>query len=231
MKSHSLLLCLIVCVVSASSIPTLCQDAERSALLHLKQGFSIHPSTSIDPSVYPKTLSWKSTGNVSTDCSKWDGVECDELSGHVIVVVFMVTNSTLFELVHLQTLNLADNNFSQLDVSYNQLTGPIPQGGQLSTFDKDSFIGNAGLCGNPLSKKCGNPEIQAASPNESSSKEDGDSTDVIGWVIRSMGYISGLVVGVVIGCTVSDENHDWFVETFGRRQHKKSKKMKQRGIR
>ncbi|GAB2240824.1 hypothetical protein Droror1_Dr00021342 [Drosera rotundifolia] len=120
---------------------------------------------------------------------------------------------------------------SQLDVSYNQLTGPIPQGVQFSTFNNDSFIGNAGLCGSPLSKKCGNPEVRAASPNESPSKEDDVSTDVIGWVIRSMGYISGLVVGVVIGRMISDENHDWFVETFGRRQHKKNKKKKQRGIR
>ncbi|GAB2213301.1 hypothetical protein Drorol1_Dr00021325 [Drosera rotundifolia] len=149
------------------------------------------------------------------------------------------------DLAQLQSLDLSHNRLSgeipqgltqltflsQLDVSYNQLTGPIPQGRQFSTFDNDSFIGNAGLCGSPLSKKCGNPEVPAASPNESSSKEDVDSTDVIGWVIRSMGYISGLVVGVVIGRMTSDENHDWFVETFGRRQHKKNKKKKQRGIR
>ncbi|KAL9255545.1 Receptor-like protein [Drosera capensis] len=509
MNSHLFLRCFMICyVASASSSPILCHDAERSALLHFKQGLSIHPSASIDPSAYPKTLSWKSTGNVSTDCSKWDGVECDELSGHVIGLDLSSSclygsiqpNSTLFELVHLQALNLADNNFrgeipeafcnatslkvlilpsnrlsgkippclfnlsshleildldhndlhgtipeaftsscklkrlflgtnriegalprslvncsvlealvlenniivdtfpiwlsghpglqaiflgsnklhgplpqkfgigfpslyqielsdnqftgnmsdelfddlyamqklrlqsseievaidllggempiqyswshfgssypiisvdlsknrlvgkvpdsignltglqylnlsynnltggipfsfsdlaqlqsldlshnrfsgeipqgltqlsflSQIDVSYNQLTGPIPQGVQFNTFNKDSFIGNTGLCGSPLSKKCGNPEVQAASPNESSSKEDEDSTDVMGWVIRSMGYISGLVVGVVIGRMISDENHDWFVKTFGRRQHKKSKKMKQRGIR
>ncbi|GAB2240807.1 hypothetical protein Droror1_Dr00021325 [Drosera rotundifolia] len=149
------------------------------------------------------------------------------------------------DLAQLQSLDLSHNRLSgeipqgltqlsflsQLDVSYNQLTGPIPQGGQFSTFNNDSFIGNAGLCGSPLSKKCGNPEVPAASPNESSSKEDDDSTDVIGWVIRSMGYISGLVVGVVIGRMISDENHDWFVETFGRRQRKKNKKKKQRGIR
>ncbi|GAB2240859.1 hypothetical protein Droror1_Dr00021377 [Drosera rotundifolia] len=149
------------------------------------------------------------------------------------------------DLAQLQSLDLSHNRLSgeipqgltqlsflsQLDVSYNQLTGPIPQDGQFSTFNNDSFIGNAGLCGSPLSKKCGNPEVRASSPNESSSKEDDDSTDVIGWVIRSMGYISGLVVGVVIGRMISDENHDWFVETFGRRQHKKTKKKKQRGIR
>ncbi|GAB2212960.1 hypothetical protein Drorol1_Dr00020967 [Drosera rotundifolia] len=113
---------------------------------------------------------------------------------------------------------------NHFNVSYNQLTGPIPQGGQLTTFENDSFIGNPGLCGSPLSKKCGNHEVLAP-PHDSSVEEDEGSADVIGWVIRCMGYISGLVVGLVLGRMITDENHDWFVETFGRRQqHKKKKK-------
>ncbi|KAL9248565.1 putative receptor like protein 25 [Drosera capensis] len=84
---------------------------------------------------------------------------------------------------------------TQLDVSYNQLTGSIPQGGQFSTFNKDSFIGNAGLCGSPLSKKCRNPKVQAASPNESSSKEDEDSTDING-IHQRTGGRSGHWAGV-----------------------------------
>ncbi|GAB2240450.1 hypothetical protein Droror1_Dr00020968 [Drosera rotundifolia] len=66
MKLHFLLLCLIACVASASSVLALCHDAERSALQHFKQGFSIHPSASIDPFAYPKTRYWKSSHNVST---------------------------------------------------------------------------------------------------------------------------------------------------------------------
>ncbi|GAB2240780.1 hypothetical protein Droror1_Dr00021298 [Drosera rotundifolia] len=143
------------------------------------------------------------------------------------------------ELSNLYWLDLSHNSFSgeivqqltqlslcnHLKVYYSQLTGPIPQDGQLSTFDNSSFIGNPWLCGSPLSKMCGNHEVLAP-PHDSSVEEDEGSTDVIGWVIRSMGYISGLVIGVVLGRMITDENHDWFVETFGRRQHKKKKKSR-----
>ncbi|XP_047943848.1 receptor-like protein 43 [Salvia hispanica] len=43
---------------------------------------------------------------------------------------------------------------SVLRVSYNKLVGRIPQGNQFSTFDNDSFVGNAGLCGAPLTISC-----------------------------------------------------------------------------
>ncbi|GAB2240789.1 hypothetical protein Droror1_Dr00021307 [Drosera rotundifolia] len=119
---------------------------------------------------------------------------------------------------------------NHFDISYNQLTGPIPQGGQLTTFENDSFVGNPGLCGSPLSNKCGNHEVLAP-PHDSSVEEDEGSADVIGWVIRCMGYISGLVVGLVLGRMITDENHDWFVETFGRRQQYKKKKKTQRNTR
>ncbi|GAB2217709.1 hypothetical protein Droror1_Dr00000913 [Drosera rotundifolia] len=79
------------------------------------------------------------------------------------------------------------------------LTVSIPQGAQFSTFDNDSFIGNTGLCGSLLSKKCYNPNSSQHEPPDSSSEEDEDIADVIGWVIRLLGYASGSVVGVVLG--------------------------------
>ncbi|GAB2240801.1 hypothetical protein Droror1_Dr00021319 [Drosera rotundifolia] len=118
------------------------------------------------------------------------------------------------------------------DMRTNGVTGKIPKAICNATSLKFLHLGdnrNAGLCDSPLSKKCGSPEVQAASPNKASSEEDEDSTDVIGWVIRSMGYISELVVGAIIGRVITVKNHDWFVETFGRKQHKKKKK-KQRHI-
>lgn len=42
-----------------------------------------------------------------------------------------------------------------LDISNNHLVGEIPQGKQFNTFTNDSYEGNSGLCGLPLSKKCG----------------------------------------------------------------------------
>nr|XP_017251217.1 PREDICTED: receptor-like protein 12 [Daucus carota subsp. sativus] len=104
---------------------TLCHDHERSALLQFKQSLSLNKSASYDPSAYPKTESWKASGEFSSDCCSWYGVECDDTTGYVVGLHLgssllygpLRSNSTIFSLVHLQTLNLADNNFR---------TSPIP---------------------------------------------------------------------------------------------------------
>ncbi|GMH28640.1 hypothetical protein Nepgr_030483 [Nepenthes gracilis] len=41
------------------------------------------------------------------------------------------------------------------NVSQNRLVGPILQGQQFATFENNLYLRNLGLCGNPLSKKCG----------------------------------------------------------------------------
>ncbi|KAH0733757.1 hypothetical protein KY285_009464 [Solanum tuberosum] len=71
--------------------------------------------------VYPKTSSW----NVSRDCCSWDGVVCDDITGHVIeldlgcsgLVRTIDSNSSLFQLSHLQRLDLTNNNFSNSHIS------------------------------------------------------------------------------------------------------------------
>ncbi|WOG87281.1 hypothetical protein DCAR_0206504 [Daucus carota subsp. sativus] len=45
-------------------------------------------------------------------------------------------------------------SLSRLNLSCNQLSGHIPQGYQFNTFENDSYVGNLGLCGNPLSREC-----------------------------------------------------------------------------
>ncbi|XP_016648431.1 PREDICTED: receptor-like protein 12 [Prunus mume] len=45
-------------------------------------------------------------------------------------------------------------SLSKFNVSKNQLVGPIPHGKQFDTFENDSYSGNTGLCGLPLSKTC-----------------------------------------------------------------------------
>ncbi|KAI5340109.1 hypothetical protein L3X38_019383 [Prunus dulcis] len=76
--------------------------------------------------------------------------------------------SSLWNLTALESLDLSRNqlsgripgNLAQLtfleyfNVSYNHLWGPIPLGQQFGTFLEDSYQGNSGLCGKPLSKKC-----------------------------------------------------------------------------
>ena len=44
--------------------------------------------------------------------------------------------------------------WAMLNLSQNQPTGSIPQGKHFATFQNDSYNGNLGLCGFPLSWKC-----------------------------------------------------------------------------
>ncbi|KAL8096909.1 hypothetical protein AgCh_030117 [Apium graveolens] len=102
---------------------------------------------SSNSSDYLKMVSWKA--NSSSDCCSWDGVECDDATGYVIgldlssslITGTLHSNSTLFSLVHLQNLNLAENNFmdssippeishlsslSSINLSYSSFSGQIP---------------------------------------------------------------------------------------------------------
>ncbi|XP_060670884.1 putative receptor like protein 25 [Ziziphus jujuba] len=41
-----------------------------------------------------------------------------------------------------------------LNLSNNELSGPIPDNDHMLTFSASSFVGNVGLCGGPLLVKC-----------------------------------------------------------------------------
>ncbi|GAY53101.1 hypothetical protein CUMW_146800 [Citrus unshiu] len=102
-----------------SSTQPLCHDHERSALLNFKESLVINQTASSYPSAYPKVASWK-LDEKDRDCCSWDGVKCDEDTGHVVELdlasscLYGSINSTssLFQLVHLQRLSLFDNNFN-----------------------------------------------------------------------------------------------------------------------
>ncbi|XP_030950128.1 receptor-like protein 6 [Quercus lobata] len=116
---------------SFSSVQPLCHGHERSYLLQFKESFVINKTASIDPSAYPKVASWTLEGN-NSDCCLWDGVQCDEFTGHVIGLDLhcsclygsINSSSSLFNLVHLQRLNLAYNhfNYSQIPSTVSNLS-------------------------------------------------------------------------------------------------------------
>uniref|UniRef100_A0A2N9HQ85 Leucine-rich repeat-containing N-terminal plant-type domain-containing protein n=1 Tax=Fagus sylvatica TaxID=28930 RepID=A0A2N9HQ85_FAGSY len=109
----------------------LCHDDDSSALLQFKESFVMSKNACIHPFAYPKMASWKLEGD-NRDCCSWDGVECDGDTGHVIGLDLsnsclygsLVSNSSLFGLVQLQSLNLAFNNFSfsQIPSAFSHLS-------------------------------------------------------------------------------------------------------------
>ncbi|KAF7825733.1 Receptor-like protein 12 [Senna tora] len=130
----------------AACEPVLCHEDESSALLQFKQNFVINKFASEYFPSHPKTVSWIP----KTDCCSWDGVECDDQTGHVIGLDLsnsqlygsIGSNSSLFHLSQLQRLNLSHNHFNysqipstlahlsrltHLDLSYSMFSGEIPK--------------------------------------------------------------------------------------------------------
>ncbi|KAK8559652.1 hypothetical protein V6N13_016392 [Hibiscus sabdariffa] len=139
---------------SFSSVPSpsspLCLPHQRAALLRFKNSISLDYFCGDNYyAAYPKTETW----NKSIDCCSWEGVKCDEMTGHVIGInlsrsclvgsLFASANNSLFLLHNLQWLDLSYNflydspldnsssslfqlrNFRRLDLSYNYLDGAI----------------------------------------------------------------------------------------------------------
>ncbi|OMO76617.1 hypothetical protein COLO4_25512 [Corchorus olitorius] len=103
-----------------------------------------------------------------------------------------------------------------LNLSYNNLVGPIPQGKQFSTFDNDSYIGNPGLWGCPLSKNCHNIMMKQPQPNfnvdqHEDSDNDDDSEIPFNWKVAAMGYGCGIVLGLSIGYIMFTIGRPWWI--------------------
>ncbi|KAA3467768.1 receptor-like protein 12 [Gossypium australe] len=125
----------------------------------------------------------------------------NHLAGHI--------PSSLGNLEALESLDLSCNklvreipseltglNFLEvLNLSENQLVGLIPQGKQINTFLNDSYVGNTGLCGFPVSKSCGRSDPPPAIFDE----EVVDSAFGLDWKFAMMGYGCGLVSGFSAG--------------------------------
>ncbi|XVF18626.1 hypothetical protein REPUB_Repub11eG0038700 [Reevesia pubescens] len=107
--------------------------------------------------------------------------------------------SRLTNLTFLEVLNLSENN----------LVGPIPHGNQFDTFDNDSYSGNMGLCGLPLSKQCGNQE--GPKPPAPIFVEHDDSGIPFIWKVVMMGYGCGVVLGLSIGYIVFTTGRPWWI--------------------
>ncbi|XP_040930603.1 receptor-like protein 7 [Gossypium hirsutum] len=90
----------------------LCLPHQRDALLHFKTTISVDCFRDSYPKI--DIESW----NKSIDCCSWEGVECDNVTGHVIgidlshscLVGSLFANNSLSQLHNLQWLDLSSNN-------------------------------------------------------------------------------------------------------------------------
>ncbi|MFS8014071.1 putative leucine-rich repeat-containing, plant-type, leucine-rich repeat domain superfamily [Helianthus anomalus] len=126
---HALMVILVLLVLESASMATdfssLSHADECSLLLQFKESMSIRKSAFDDSRAYPKVASWNLNGSGGAgNCCLWDGVECR--FGHVIGLDLsssflygpIDSNNSLFNLIHLRTLNLADNNFRSSQIPF-----------------------------------------------------------------------------------------------------------------
>ncbi|GMN27696.1 hypothetical protein TIFTF001_001769 [Ficus carica] len=141
--------------------------------------------------------------------------------------------SSLGNLTRVESLDLSQNrlsseipqNFVELtflsffNVSYNNLTGRVPRGNQLNTFENSSYIGNSGLCGEPLSKKCGDSSTLIEPTSSFEENKDGDFLESVfgefNWMTVVFGFGSGIVVGIILENTLMRKKREmWLRKTF-----------------
>ena len=142
------------------------------------------------------------------------------LTRHTCIYVLNLSNnafagsipSSLGALLHLESLDFSRNGLNgtiptslaslnflayYLNLSFNQLMGRIPSGNQFQTFSDNSFWGNVGLCGSPLSTNCSDGGL-FETPNDYQYSTSETQTG-IDWDLLSaeIGFVVGFVI--VIG--------------------------------
>ncbi|CAN4102004.1 unnamed protein product [Withania somnifera] len=86
------------------------------------------------------------------------------------------------------------------NLSHNYLRGCIPQGPQFHTFESNSYKGNDGLRGFPVSKGCGNDRLSNTNYTVSALDDQESISEFLDdfWKAALMGYGSGLCIGLSI---------------------------------
>ncbi|CAJ2633769.1 unnamed protein product [Trifolium pratense] len=152
------------------------------------------------------------TGDIPRSMGNLTNLESLDLSSNMLIGVIP---AELINLNSLEVLNLSDNH----------LMGEIPQGKQFNTFSNDSYEGNVGLCGFPLSKKCGPEQHCPPSANKFWSEEKFG----FGWKPVAIGYGCGFVIGIGLGYFVFLIGKPrWLVMIFGGQPKRRVKRKRTR---
>ncbi|KAL4606294.1 hypothetical protein ACB092_09G092400, partial [Castanea dentata] len=124
---------------------------------------------------------------------------------------------SLGKLSQLESLDLSSNKLSEeipmqlansltflsvLNLSFNQLVGPIPYIKQFATFSETSYEGNKGLCGSPLKTTCTSPKPSSLPPTFEDSHSN--SRPLIDWNFLSveLGVVFGfgMIIWPIVFC-------------------------------
>ncbi|XP_058744997.1 receptor-like protein 54 [Vicia villosa] len=150
----------------------------------------------------------KLTGNIPQSMGNLTSLEWLDLSSNILngMIPAYLTNLNFLEV---------------LELSNNHLVGDIPQGKQFNTFSNVSYEGNLGLCGLPLSKKCGPEQHSPSSSNKFWSEEKFG----FGWIPVTIGYGCGFVFGIGLGyCMFLIGKPRWPVMIFGGKPKRRVKR-------
>ncbi|WMV22835.1 hypothetical protein MTR67_016220 [Solanum verrucosum] len=118
-----------------------------------------------------------------------------------------------------------------LNLSYNYLQGCIPQGPQFSTFQNNSYEGNVGLHGFPISDGCGNDRVSETNYTVSSLEDQESNSEFLNdfWKAALMGYGSGLCIGMsIIYFMISTGNPRWLARIIEQLEHKFIMRMRKK---
>ncbi|RXI01438.1 hypothetical protein DVH24_014787 [Malus domestica] len=163
LQSFVLLLFFTICHNVTTGVYSQCLKDQQLSLLYLKKNLTFDEGGDHSigyPPVSSKFVSWDS----STDCCSWVGVTCSS-NGRPKHLGGIDSSSSLFDLQHLQSLNLADNSFVEgsripsaigkltnlryLNLSSNDYFGKIPfeisRLTRLEVLDISQSYSNAGL--------------------------------------------------------------------------------------
>ncbi|KAK6119965.1 hypothetical protein DH2020_046292 [Rehmannia glutinosa] len=85
-----------------------------------------------------------------------------------------------------------------IDLTYNKLSGPIPQNGALVNRGPTAFIGNPGLCGPPLKNLCSS-NSEASSPSSFPYLPDNHPPEGGGKVGGGRGLSKATLIAIIVG--------------------------------
>ncbi|XP_020208408.1 receptor-like protein 33 [Cajanus cajan] len=155
---------------------------------------------------------------IDLSCNKFEGLIPEGLGQLNALHILNLSHNAFFgqipltlgNMKDLECLDLSNNNLSGkiptqitalsflsfLNLSGNHLVGRIPTGTQIQSFTTESFKGNDGLCGPPLSPNCGDDRMQGTPPPASNSNVDTKNSIDWNFISSELGFTFG--IGTII---------------------------------